>query len=303
MKILLTGGTGYMGHALRERLRGRGHKVRLLVRRESSHKVPAGSGFEVVLGDVLDSHACLRAADGCGAIVHLVGIIRESPSTGTTYEALHTEATYNMVNAASRMGIERFVHMSALGARPDAPSRYHTTKFEAETIVRRSTTLWTIFRPSVVFGPNSEFISQLVDLVHRAVVPLIDGGKSLLQPVSLENLTDAMAGSLSMPETQGCSYDVGGPDRLRFSDLLDRIAQHYKLHPNTMKVSSLFMKPVVRMMQRFESFPLTVDQLEMLKEDNICETGAFTSTFGIEKLDSFDAALPSLLEAIDLKAA
>jgi NADH dehydrogenase len=112
-----------------------------------------------------------------------------------------------------------------------------------------------------------------------------------------------MARSMSMPETQGCSYDVGGPEQVRFSDLLDRIAKHYKLHPNTMKVSSLFMKPVVKMMQRFESFPLTVDQLEMLKEDNICDTGAFKSAFGIEELDSFDAALPSLLEAVDVKAA
>lgn len=303
MKILLTGGTGYVGQELRDRLRLHGHDVRLLVRRENADKIPAGSEFDVVLGDVLDSHACFKAADGCEAIVHLVGIIREFPNAGTTYVAMHTEATFNMVNAASRMGIERFVHMSALGARKDARSRYHTTKSEAESIVKDSNLRWTIFRPSVVFGPNSEFIGELVDLVHRQVVPVIDGGKSLLQPVSLENLTDAMARSMSMPETQGCSYDVGGPDRIRFSDLLDRIAKYYKLHPNTMKVSSLFMKPVVKMMQRFESFPLTVDQLEMLKEDNICDTGAFTSTFGIKELDSFDAALPSLLQAFDVKAA
>jgi NADH dehydrogenase len=160
-----------------------------------------------------------------------------------------------------------------------------------------------VFRPSVIFSPGSEFTRQLVDLVHRPLVPIVDGGKALLQPVSLENLTDAMARSLSMPETQGCSYDVGGPDRVRFADILDRIADHYKLHPNTMKISSTFMKPVVRLLQRFESFPLTVDQLEMLVEDNICDTGEFTKTFRIAELDSFEAALPSLLEAIDVKAA
>jgi uncharacterized protein YbjT (DUF2867 family) len=303
MKVLMTGGTGYIGQTLREKLRGLGHDVRLLVRRGSAHKVPAGAGFEVVEGDILDSHACLKAADGCQAVVHLVGIIREHPHDGTTYVAMHTEATYNIVDATRRMGLERFVHMSALGARPDAPSGYHTTKFEAESIVRDSILRWTIFRPSVVFAPGSEFIRQLVDLVHRPVVPVVDGGKAQLQPVSLDNLTDAMARSLSMPETQGVSFDVAGPDRVKFADLLDQIARHYSLHPNTMKISKLFMKPVVKLMQRFESFPLTVDQLEMLVEDNLCDTGAFTTAFGIPDLDSFEAALPSLLEAAEVKAA
>jgi NADH dehydrogenase len=303
MKILLTGGTGYVGEALREKLRLQGHDVRLLVRRESAHRLPAGTGYDVVLGDVLDSHACMRAVDGCEAVVHLVGIIREFPNDGITYVAMHTEATFNMVDAATRMGLERFVHMSALGARADAPSRYHTTKFEAESIVKNSNQRWTVFRPSVIFSPGSEFIRQLVDLVQRPVVPIVGGGKALLQPVSLENLTDAMARSLSMPETQGCSYDVGGPDRARFIDILERIAKHYKIHPNTMKISPAFMKPVVRLMQRFESFPLTLDQLEMLLEDNVCDTDAFTSAFGIKELESFEAALPSLLDAVDVKAA
>jgi NADH dehydrogenase len=277
MKVLLTGGTGYVGRTLREKLREQGHDVRLLVRRESAHKVETGDGFEVVPGDILDSHACMRAVDGCEAVVHLVGIIREYPNDGTTYVAMHTEATFNILDAARRMGIERFVHMSALGARADSRSRYHVTKFEAEEIVRDSGLRWTIFRPSVIFHPGDLFIRELADLIHRQVVPVIDGGKALLQPVALENVTDAMARTLHMPETQGRAFDVGGPDRIRFSDLLDRIAKHYQVHPNTMKVSSLFMRPVVKLMQRFKTFPLTEDQLLMLVEDNICDTGAFSS--------------------------
>jgi uncharacterized protein YbjT (DUF2867 family) len=303
MKVLLTGGTGYVGRTLREKLREQGHDVRLLVRRESEHKIGPGEGFEVVQGDVLESQACFKAVDGCAAVVHLVGIIREYPQEGTTYEAMHTEATFNIVDAARRMGIERFVHMSALGASPNARSRYHVTKFEAEEIVRKSGLRWTIFRPSVIFHPGDEFIRQLVELVHRPVVPVVDGGKALLQPVSLENVTDAMARSLHMPEAQGRVFEVGGPDRVQIVDLLERIAAHYQVWMNTMKVSSMFMKPVVKLLQRFKSFPLTVDQLTMLVEDNICDTTDFTATFGIEKLDSFEAALPSLLEAAHVKAA
>jgi NADH dehydrogenase len=303
MKVLLTGGTGYVGRALRGKLREQGHDVRLLVRRESAHKVGSGEGFEIVHGDVLDSHACLRAVDGCAAVVHLVGIIREFPEDGTTYVAMHTEATYNVLDAARRMGIERFVHMSALGARADSRSRYHTTKFEAEEIVRNSDLRWTVFRPSVIFHPGDPFIRELVDLVHRPIVPMIDRGQALLQPVSLENVTDAMARSLHMPETQGRVFEVGGPDRVRFADLTEAISKHFEVWPNTMTVSSRFMKPVVKMLQRFRSFPLTVDQLMMLVEDNICDTGAFTSAFGIGELDPFTESLPSLLKAVEIKAA
>jgi len=303
MKVLLTGGTGYVGRSLREKLRDHGHDVRLLVRRESVHKIGAREGFEVMQGDILDSQTCFKAVVGCAAVVHLVGIIREYPNNGTTYEAMHTSATFNLLEAARRSGIERFIHMSALGARPDSRSRYHVTKFEAEEIVRNSGLRWTIFQPSVIFHPGDQFIRQLVDLAHRPVVPVIDGGKALLQPVSLDNVTDAMARSLHMPETQGQTYEVGGPDRIRFIDLLEKIAAHDKVWMNTMKVSSLFMKPVVKLMQRFKSFPLTIDQLMMLVEDNICDTGAFTEAFAIDELDSFEAALPSLLEGAEVRAA
>ena len=97
--------------------------------------------------------------------------------------------------------------------------------------------------------------------------------------------------------------EVGGPDRICFADLLKAVSTHYNVWPNTMSMSSKFMKPLVKTMQRFKSFPLTVDQLMMLVEDNVCDTGAFQSAFGIETLDSYTEALPSLLDATDAKAA
>ena len=191
MKILLTGGTGFVGTALRRELKDLGHDVRLLVRGESAGKVNPREGFEVLVGDVLDTHACLRAVDHIDAVVHLVGIRREHPDHGISYEAMHTEATYSIVDAARRTGVQRFVQMSALGARADAPSRYHRTKHESEEIVRKSGMRWTIVRPSIIFGVGDEFHPLMADLVHRNIVPVIDGGKSELQPVSLRNAMPA----------------------------------------------------------------------------------------------------------------
>lgn len=286
MKILVTGATGFIGRHVCSEIAGNGHSVRAFVRRTSVDKIDPASGYEVVTGDILDTHACLRAATGVDAVVHLVGIRQENPETGTTYEAMHTEATYNIVNAAQRQRVPRFVYMSGLGTRENAKSRYHITKWESEQIVRRSNMRWTIFRPSVVFGDGDEFHPLLADLVERPVVPIVDGGKSLLQPISVQNVVTAVAESLTMPETAGEVYEAGGPDRVEFYDLVQRAARACDVWPNFWKVSSLLMKPMVRMMQRVPNFPLTYDELLLMLEDNVCDSEHFTATFDV-KLDAY----------------
>lgn len=293
MKILLTGATGFVGTALRRELKAQGHDVRAFVRVQSADKIDPREGIEVLPGDVLDTHACLRAVEGCDALVHLVGIRREYPRDGISYEALHTEATYGIVDAAARSKVQRVVYMSALGARPDAPSRYHRTKFESEEIVRQSGMRWTIFRPSVIFGPGDEFHPLVAELVHRQIVPVIDGAKSLLAPVSINNVVGPMARALVMPETQGKVFEVCGPERIAFIDIMYKVARHYGVWPNTISMSSLLARPLVKFAQRFQSFPLTYDELLMLLENNVCDPTEFVKTFDV-KLESYEAQISSL---------
>jgi uncharacterized protein YbjT (DUF2867 family) len=307
MNVLLTGGTGYVGAALRERLAGRGHSVRLLVRRESGGTaLRAGgftraedftrtAGFTIAGGDVLDTNSCLRACAGCDAVVHLVGIIREYPRYGITFDELHVRATENIVAAAERQGVKRFVHMSALGSREDAVSTYHKTKYAAESIVRHSALAWTIFRPSVIFDRGSEFIETLVQLAGRRIVPLIGGGSARLQPVARADVAACMAACLTMPGTRGRVFELGGADRLAFKDLLRMIAAHRDGNPKMIALPAFLMKPIVRAMERFPSFPLTSDQLTMLLEDNLCDTAEAERVFGFAPA-SFIRALPELLE-------
>src|SRR5262245_12274016 len=176
MRILLTGGTGFIGTALRRAIKEQGHDVRLLVRAQSAAKIDPREGYEVVVGDALDTQTCMRAVEAVDAIVHLIGIRREFPHDGITYEALHTEATYAVVDAAVRNKVPRIIYMSSQGARADAPSRYHQTKWESEEIVRKSGMRWTIFRPSIIFGQGDEFHPLMAELVHRQIVPIIEGG-------------------------------------------------------------------------------------------------------------------------------
>jgi uncharacterized protein YbjT (DUF2867 family) len=296
MKVLMTGATGFVGTRLREVVRKEGHQVRLLVRKESAEAVqktlPAGA-YEIVYGDAFETNTCLHACDGCDAVIHLVGIIREFPSKGITFDELHRVATANVVDAARRTGAARFVHMSALGARDDAVSRYHRSKRAAERVVEDSGLRWTIFRPSWIFAPGDELSATIKDIVRKPVIPLINGGKALIQPVALEDVCACMAKALRMPETQGKTYELGGPDRVSYREIFEQAASRAGRKAPTLTVGAGAIRPVVGLFQHCEGFPLTVDQLSMLSEDNVCEIDAFVKTFGVTPA-SFREAIPAM---------
>jgi uncharacterized protein YbjT (DUF2867 family) len=294
MKVLVTGGTGYVGSALRALLTEQGHEVRLLVRRGGNQRRAGEGEYEVITGDILDTNTCLRACDGVDAVVHLVGIIREHPSRGITFQHLHTAATFFVINAAKRSGVRRFIHMSALGSRAGAASYYHRTKFEAEEFVRNAPLQWTIFRPSVIFGGGSEFIATLVDLVKKRLVPMIGGGKGRLQPVALSDVCTCMTGALGMPETVGQTYELGGPEQLTFRQMVEAVSSAMGSRIKAVDVPLWAVKPVVHLLQGIPDFPLTVDQLAMLQEDNTCDVSAYTRAFHITP-HSFLNALPGLI--------
>ncbi len=296
MRVLLTGGTGYVGSRLREFLRDNGHTVRMLVRAQSADKMKSIEGddsFEIVYGNIFDTNTCHHAAEGCDAVVHLVGIIREDPSSGITFEELHRVATSNIIDAATRAGVERVVHMSALGASDDAASAYHRTKRAAELIVENSGMRWTIFRPSWIFAPGDELTKMIKDVVGKPVIPLIGGGSALVQPVALDDVCTCMARSLDMPETQGMIYELGGPDRVTYKKVFEQAAAALGRKANTMSVPVWMIRPMVGALQRFKSFPLTVDQLKMLSVDNVCEIDRYVKAFELEP-KSFSSAIPGL---------
>jgi NADH dehydrogenase len=294
MKVLLTGGTGFVGSRLREYIRNEGHEVRLLVRSGSEDKVDSSDSYEIVIGDIFNTNACLRACDGCDAVIHLIGIIREYPSRGVTFDQYHRVATLHIVDAARRVGVGRYIHMSALGSREDARSTYHRTKFAAEQLVRQSPLRWTIFRPSWVFGPGDHAVREIIDLIRKPIVPLINGAEMLVQPIAIDDVCSSMARSLLMPETQGQTYELGGPERLALRAIIEKIAAQLGVGIRTISVPARLIRPVVAGLERFPSFPLTSDLLTMMCEDNVCELDRYVKTFRIEP-KPFGQILPTVL--------
>ena len=239
--VAVTGATGFVGrHVVRELL-SRGHAVRALGRsHETAREVlPRDPRLTFVEGNILDAKTLpelLRGADSC---IHLVGIIREAGG-GQTFGRMHVDATREAVEACRAAGISRFLHMSALGASPEGPSKYQKTKWEGEQIVRRSGLGWTVFRPSIIDGAGSEFIRMFKGMCAGQEAPYYFlpyfvrpapadkrvplGGQgwesAKIQPIAVEDVAAAFAEALTRPVTIGEVYNLVGPDVLDWPEML-----------------------------------------------------------------------------------
>ncbi len=296
MKVFLTGGTGFVGSEVLLQLVAAGHVVRALVREGSESKLAVTEGVEVRLGDVTDAASLVGAMEGCDAVVHLVGIIREFPRRGITFKKIHVEATGNMLEAATRQGVQRYLHMSANGTRENGIAAYHRTKWQAEELVRKTALDWTIFRPSIIFGSGSEFVKMLAELIRRIpAVPVIGDGQYHMQPVALEQVAASFVKALEIPASIGATYTLGGGASYSYDEILDITARSIGKGKVTKLHQPLFMiKPIIKVMQGSEYFPISSDQLTMLIEGNVCDSAEWAQVFDLKPLsyaEGIDACL------------
>lgn len=283
MRIFLTGGTGFVGSEVLRQLTEAGHQVRALVRPGSEGKLAIREGVEIHRGDATEPATLAGGLKGCQAVVHLVGIIREFPARGVTFQRLHVEATQNLVAAAQAGGVERFLHMSANGTRESAVADYHRSKWQAEEAVRASGLAWTIFRPSLIFGRDDEFVNMLAALVRKLpVVPVIGDGQYRMSPVAVEDVAASFVSALARPQTAGQAFHCCGPQTFTYDEILDLVGvalgrkKVRKIHYPTPLV-----RPAVALLDGFAWFPITRTQLTMLLEGNLCDPRPWGEALGL----------------------
>ncbi len=286
MKVFITGGTGFIGNEVVRQLIDQGHEVAALVRSGSEGKLDTKQSERVKIhpGDVTEPDSLPQAMQGCDAVIHLVGIIREFPDKGVTFERLHVEGSHHVIQAATTQGIKRYLHMSANGTRLDANTKYHQTKWQAEQFVRDAALDWTILRPSLIFGRGGEFVEMLADLIRKLpVVPVIGDGQYRMQPVSVHQVAETYVKALTLPETAGQIYHLGGSDSYTYDEILDLTGKALgkdKVRKVHQPVS--MVKPFVKLLEDFKKFPLTQDQLTMLLEGNECDIQDWVEAFSIQ---------------------
>ena len=275
MKVLVTGATGFVGREVLQHLHG--HTIRILGRKVMTASL---AGFrrrfetEAHPGDIADAASIEGCCDGVEAVIHLVGIIREIGAN--SFQRVHEQGTRHLLAEARRAGVKRFIHMSALGTRPDARSRYHQSKWAAEEAVRQSGLDFTISRPSVIYGAQDEFVNQFVRLATLCpVLPVVGSGQHRLQPVPVEIVGSCFGRALSEPASIGRTLDVCGPDALTLNDLLDAVMaavgrRRLKFHI-PLPLARLAAGGMELLLARCLHLPppLTRDQILMLQEDNV----------------------------------
>ena len=286
MKLLVTGGTGFVGTHLVNALVRRGHEVAVLARRADHARNRYNRPVEPRRGDVLDAASLPAAIAGRDAVIHLVGIIHEKGNQ--TFDRMHREAVENVVAAMSASGVRRLLHMSAVGAAEDSPSEYGRTKAAGERVVRQSGLDWTIFRPSIVFGPGDGFVSLLAPIVDKnpVFIPVIGKGRTRFQPVSVYDVARVFGDALENPNTVGKTFELGGPDIFTLDEIYREIAT----------VLGKRRKPLLHfpiwwgwfLARTFESLarrgwidapPLTRDQLKSLSRDNVADVAETLAVF------------------------
>jgi len=302
MKVAVIGGTGFVGLHITRQLIAAGHVPRLLVRPGSDAKIERLDVCEVVQGTVADTAALLNCLTGADAVIYLIGILREIPSKGVTFEALQHQGVLSSIAAAQQAGVSRFLLMTANGIRADG-TPYQRTKYQAEQALKASGLRWTIFRPSVIFGDpqgRMEFCSQLkkdiidspmpAPLFYDGLLP-IKAGAFELAPVSVTDVASAFVLALSEPRTESQTYSLCGPERLSWKEILTTIAAASGKSKLMLPAPAAAIKATAALLDRFPWFPITRDQIAMLLEGNVCEgndafarLGLTPQRFGIESL-------------------
>lgn len=294
MRVAIFGGTGFVGSYIVDALHRDGHEVCQLVRAGSEAKARHTGSSSIVSGELSDKAAISASVQGCDAVIYSVGILREQPAKGISFEFLQFEAVTEVVNAARQAGVRRFLLMSANGIhRGGTP--YQDSKFRAEEFVRESGMEYTIFRPSVIFGDprgRMEFATQLFEDMIRLPFPAIDfrvgwspmSASVELSPVHVADVADAFVAALGDGESTSRCCELGGPEVLGWNTVLRRIAAAVQRSKLLIPVPIPLMKIAAAALDWLPAFPVTGDQLTMLAEGNTAPVAA------LEELIHRDAA-------------
>jgi NADH dehydrogenase len=279
MKVLVTGGTGFVGPRIVHALRAHGRDVRALVRRPERGARLAGLGAELVMGDVTDQASVQAAMDGCTHVVHLVAIIKGRPQD---FEGVMTQGTRNVVAAAKEARVQRFVLMSAAGTSETtrAVVPYFAAKWAMEQDVTGSGLEYTIFRPSFVFGRGGALPAFIKQVRYSPVVSVIGSGQQRIQPIWVDDVAEYYARAVDAPAAANRSFELGGPDVVTWDGLYTTIAKVLGKRRRLVHVPSSLARTGASLTQWVPGAPLTADQVSMIEAgDNVATTSDAVDTF------------------------
>jgi uncharacterized protein YbjT (DUF2867 family) len=270
------GGSGFIGRYLVKRLAHKGFVVRVAVRDPQAAlflKTAGAVGQVVPLYAAVENEATVhRAVEGAALVVNLVGILAETRAGD--FQRVHAEGAGRVARLAAATGVERLVHISAIGADPASPSQYGSSKAAGEQAVIAAFPRATILRPSIVFGPEDQFFNRFAAMARLLPVMPVISGETKLQPVYVGDIADAIMAVLARAETEATLYELGGPRVWSFRELLAYVLQETGRHRMLLNIPMGLAKLKASFLERLPGKPLTRDQLLMLSRDNVVSGNA-----------------------------
>ncbi|HKD22935.1 MAG TPA: complex I NDUFA9 subunit family protein [Rhizomicrobium sp.] len=297
--VAVFGGSGFLGRYVVRALGKAGYRIRVGVRRPNlgNYLVPMGQvgQIQVVKANITNAEQVESVLSGADAVINLVGVLRQSGRQ--RFAKLHRDAPAELAKAAMNAGASTFVHVSAMGVSQNSPSLYARTKAEGELRVREAFPAATIFRPSLLFGPEDDFFNRFAGMARMSpFLPLIGGGNTKFQPVYVGDVATAIRKSVTDPAAaRGRTYELGGPTIYTFRQLMELTLRE------TCRTRTLL--PIPFGLASFGAAianitpwpPITPDQVKLLKSDNVMTKGALgLGDLAIEP-DSVEAIVPTYL--------
>ncbi len=269
------GGSGFIGRYIVKRLARKGFVVRVAVRdtERALFLKPMGAVGQVVplYASLTNEPTIHRAVEGADLVVNLVGILAERRSGD--FERIHAEGAGLVARRSASAGVSRLVHISAIGADPQAASRYAASKGLGERNVREAFPAATILRPSLVFGPEDQLFNRFAALARLLPVMPVICGDTRFQPVYVGDVADAVMAALARPDAAGAVYELGGPRMWSMRELLSYILQETGRKRRMVDIPMGLARLQARFMELVPGKPLTRDQLLMLQQDNVVGAG------------------------------
>eukprot|EP00743_Colponemidia_sp_Colp-15_P013175 GILK01015211.1.p1 GENE.GILK01015211.1~~GILK01015211.1.p1 ORF type:complete len:321 (+),score=43.44 GILK01015211.1:68-1030(+) len=298
-QVTIFGGTGFLGHDVVESLAPLFKRVRIAVRNPTNAKVSsvkshvhADTQIEAVKTDISDHASVLQAAQGSSVLVNLVGILY---GTDQQFYELQALGPKRVAEAAQAVRAERFVHISAIGADASSDSVYQRTKGLGEVNARAVFAPTTVLRPSILFGPRDNFFNQFASMAALSpALPLIGGGNTRFQPVYVKDVAAAIAKAIELPETQGKTYELGGPHIYTFKQIMELVLKYTGRKRLLIPIPWPIAQIQGAILGCLPHPLLTSDQVKMLRRDNVVRSSLTLSSLGITA-KSVEEVVPSYL--------
>ncbi|WP_187360058.1 complex I NDUFA9 subunit family protein [Chitinolyticbacter meiyuanensis] len=270
--VLLIGGSGFIGRQIAAQLADHGHTVTIPSRNREAHREQLLElpGLTLVEANVHDSSQLAELVPRHDAVVNLVGILQGSTAD---FERVHVKLTERIVNACAMAGVRRYLHMSALGADVNGPSRYQRSKGDGEAVVRASGLAWTIYRPSVVFGRGDSFLTVFAALQRLAPCVPLASSTARFQPVWVGDVARAFVTGIEQAQLAGHTLYLVGPRVYTLAELVryaGRVAGHRRL---VFGLPDWAARLQASAMQLLPNPPLSHDNLDSMKVDNVHAPG------------------------------